>query len=123
MMYLQKLLLKVIKMAYKLTANINVKLIILLSCIPRAFGMLTKRVCIFNRPLQSTLDKWSLVCTVAAKLHNICVDNYILETDRYGYDVANGDAWNVFLNERRPDIEHCQRAIGEAGSRQPLQKL
>ena len=54
---------------------------------------------------------------VAAKLHNICVDNYIPETDRYGYDVANGDAWNVFLNERRPDLEHCQRAIGEAGSR------
>ena len=71
--------------------------------------MLTKRFCIFNRPLQCTLDKWSLVCTVAAKLHNICVDNYILETDRYGYDVANGDAWNVFLNERRPDLEHCQR--------------
>ena len=79
--------------------------------------MLTKRFCIFNRPLQCKLDKWSLICTVAAKLHNICVDNYIPETDRYGYDVAKGDAWNVFLNERRPDIEHCQRAIGEAGSR------
>ena len=55
MMYLQKLLLKVMKMAYKLTANINVKLIILLSCIPRAFGMLTKRFCIFNRHCSARL--------------------------------------------------------------------
>ena len=56
---------------------------------------------------------------MAAKLHNICVDNYIPETDRYGYDVANGDAWNVFLNERRPDLEHCQRDHDV----EPLQKL
>ena len=73
-------------------------LVVVALFIPRAFGMLTKRFYIFNRPLQCKLDKWSLVCTVAAKLHNICVDNYIPETDRYGYDVANGGAWNVFLN-------------------------
>ena len=79
--------------------------------------MLTKRFCIFSRPLQVDLDKWSLVCTVAAKLHNICVENNIPEVPRYGPDVHDGDLWNVFLNEKRADVEHSERAVGEAGSK------
>ena len=85
----------------------------------RAFGILTKRFCIFSSPLQADLDKWSLVCTVAAKLH-ICVDNNIPEVPRYGPDlwnVYNGDLWNVFLNEKRVDVVHNERAVGEAGSK------
>ena len=79
--------------------------------------MLTKRFCIFTRPLQCKLSKWSLICTVAAKLHNICVDKNIPEVERYGPDVAHGDLWDVFLNERRPDVEHCERSVGLAGAR------
>jgi hypothetical protein len=79
--------------------------------------MLTKRWGIFHRPLQCSLDKWSLICTVAAKLHNICIDNNIPYVPRYGPDVAKGDQWNVYLNEVRHDMEGNERGIGEAGSR------
>ena len=79
--------------------------------------MLTKRWGIFNRPLQCSLEKRSLVCTVAAKLHNICVDNNTPEVPRYGPDIARGDAWNVFLNNKRYDIQHHERGIGEPGAR------
>ena len=43
-------------------------------CIERAFSLLTQRWEIFWRPLRLSYDKWTLVCTVAAKLHNFCID-------------------------------------------------
>ena len=82
--------------------------------IERAFGILTRRWGIFARPLQCALSKWSLVCTVAAKLHNICIDSNIPEVARYAPDVATGDKWDVFLIERHHDMEYHERGMGES---------
>mmetsp|Transcript_20236 Transcript_20236/g.29052 ORF Transcript_20236/g.29052 Transcript_20236/m.29052 type:complete len:117 (-) Transcript_20236:50-400(-) len=43
-------------------------------CIERSFSHLTQRWGIFWRPLQCGVDKWTLVCTVTAKLHNYIID-------------------------------------------------
>ena len=43
-------------------------------CIERAFGILTRRWSIFQRPLWCSAKKWALVATVCAKLHNFCLD-------------------------------------------------
>ena len=43
-------------------------------CIERAFAHLTQKWGIFWRPLRCSFKRWSLVCTVCAKLHNYCID-------------------------------------------------
>jgi hypothetical protein len=39
-----------------------------------AFGILTQRWGIFWRPLRCSFNRWTLVITVCAKLHNFCID-------------------------------------------------
>ena len=72
-------------------------------CIERAFGLLTKRWGIFWRPLSCRQSKWSTVCTVAAKLHNFCIDLNITVFERYPEDVHDGDEWIVLDNRREDD--------------------
>jgi hypothetical protein len=67
-------------------------------CIERAFGLMTQRWGVFWRPLRVSLSRWGLVCTVAAKLHNFCVDRSIPMFVRYGADVHEGDVWEVIDN-------------------------
>lgn len=71
--------------------------------IERAFGMLTKRWGIFWRELQFSFNYWSTVITVCAnaKLHNWCIDHNDQNiAPRWHEDYQNGDAWEVFNNNR-----------------------
>ena len=66
-------------------------------CIERAFALLTNRWGIFWRPLQCAYEKWTLVCMVAAKLHNFCIDmNDSQPTSRANADHQEFDAPIVF---------------------------
>lgn len=72
--------------------------------IERAFGMLTRRWGIFWRPLQCAQDRWALVCNVAAKLHNICIDQNIPFDHGVYEDYEQGDMPSAtFLNEWNPE--------------------
>jgi hypothetical protein len=67
-------------------------------CIERAFGIMTQRWGVFWRPLRVALSRWGLVCTVAAKLHNFCIDHNIPMFVRYAKDVHSDDVWEVIDN-------------------------
>lgn len=72
-------------------------------CIERAFSLLTQRWGIFWRPLRCEYRKWTLVCTVAAKLHNFCIDeDEGTQADierRMDCDATEDDDPNVYLND------------------------
>jgi hypothetical protein len=69
-------------------------------CIERAFGLLTQRWGIFWRPLNCRADKWPLICIVAAKLHNFCIDRKEMEVpSRWSADIQIGDRWQLVDNE------------------------
>lgn len=75
-------------------------------CIERAFGVLTGRWGIFWRPVRCAFKNWTLVATVAAKLHNFLID--MNETDvpeRYYRDHTDGDAHHVFMNGNNDDSD------------------
>ena len=71
-------------------------------CIERAFALLVLRWGVFWRPLQCSYENWTLVCTVAAKLHNFCIDeNEGARHDiapRYAADELEGDDPTIYLN-------------------------
>lgn len=67
--------------------------------IERAFGILTKRWGVFQRPLICGLERWSLIATVGAKLHNICIEMNVPVVPRHFADMLDGDDWIVNLNE------------------------
>jgi hypothetical protein len=69
-------------------------------CIERAFALLTNRWGVFWRPLQCAYERWTLVCMVAAKLHNFCIDmGDIQPCQRHANDHQDGDAPLVYMNE------------------------
>lgn len=82
--------------------SFNFHLSVMRQCIERAFGLLTQRWGVFWRPLRCAFDKWTLVCSVAAKLHNFCIDmGEGKETDipsRMNEDWEDGDHPVVFMN-------------------------
>ena len=84
-------------------------------CIERAFSLLTQRWGIFWRPLRCSYDKWTLVCTVAAKLHNFCIDENEGTREhiapRYDWDCEEGDDPAIYLNPLDPDAD-IARATG-----------
>ena len=72
-------------------------------CIERAFGLLSRRWGVFWRPLEVSLSRWGLVCTVAAKLHNYLIDEGEAETAQQHTDnTKEGDICVVIDNN---DIE------------------
>ena len=79
--------------------------------IERAFGLLTQRWGVFWRPLRIQFKYWSLVCTIAAKLHNFCIDERLpCVQERHEADQLPGDAWRVLENqELSPEV---RRSIG-----------
>jgi hypothetical protein len=97
-------------------------------CIERAFGMLTKRWGIFWRPLTCQFNRWSLVITVAAKLHNYCIDAKCGDSDDevpdpLQTDVQHGDVWEVLDNNNNYEEEHQTNVfIEEAIGRRELLK-
>lgn len=72
-------------------------------CIERAFPLLTQRWDIFWRPLRSSYDKWTLVCSVAAKLQNFCIhENEGSSADiapSYDVDYVEGGDPAVYIHE------------------------
>ena len=89
-------------------------------CIERAFALLTQKWGVFWRPLRCAHDRWPLVCMVAAKLHNYCIDMEEDQNDmeRFEEDVEDGDVhclnFNQYLNsvsleERRPSGDSRRR--------------
>jgi DDE superfamily endonuclease len=76
--------------------------------IERSFGVLTRRWGIFWRPLDVAFNKWSLIATVCAKLHNFCLDNNVPIADRAECDNFVGDEWEVVLN--LSDVDETQEA-------------
>ena len=69
-------------------------------CIERAFALLTQKWGIFWRPLRCSHHRWPLVCTVAAKLHNYCIDMKEDQGDneRYEEDFQEGDVHCLNFN-------------------------
>jgi len=54
--------------------SFNYHLSAMRQCIERAFALMTQRYGVFWRMLRCDFSRWSLVCSVAAKLHNYCID-------------------------------------------------
>ena len=73
-------------------------------CIERAFGRLTQRWGVVWRPLRCSFDKWPLVCSVAAKLHNFCIDEdeSVIE-QRHADDYEIGNSPEVVMNDYTDD--------------------
>jgi hypothetical protein len=75
--------------------------------------LLTNRWGIFWRPLRCAASKWATVCTVAAKLHNLCIDLnegggiHILE--RLEEDCEPGDCPLVYMNDTFDEVEEGER--------------
>jgi len=68
--------------------------------IERAFGMMVKRWGVLQRPLNCAYERWSLVATVCAKLHNLCLDKNVPIIPRMRQDIQAGDDyWDIFYNE------------------------
>jgi hypothetical protein len=69
-------------------------------CIERAFGLLTKRWGVFWRRLECAMERWGLVCNVAAKLHNFCIDEGEVDVPcQHPGNIAEGDVCEVWDNE------------------------
>lgn len=91
-------------------------------CIERAFALLTNRWGVFWRPLQCAFDRWTLVCMVAAKLHNFCIDMDDEQPyQRYSYDHQTDDEPLVYLNEEEvyedwEGLEYYRRPSGNTRS-------
>ncbi len=68
----------------------------------------------FWRPFQFAFDRWSLTVMVAAKLHNLCINqNVTVPIQRYHENVREGDRWSVFNNIHDDDDVLRGRAYGE----------
>jgi len=88
-----------------------------LSCmrqsVERAFGLLTQRWGIFWRPLRCRFSTWSLVCTVAAKLHNFCIEEGEVDAPvRHQDDYEARDSAEVQMNDEERDEVRSTRATG-----------
>jgi hypothetical protein len=87
-------------------------------CIERAFGVLTKRWGVFWRPLSCAYDRWSLVCTVAAKLHNYLIErNDAVPEEVHPSSLQPDDVWQVIDNGSDMDPEFKKAAIGDRRKR------
>ena len=80
-------------------------------CIERAFGILVKRWGILWRPLQCSFDRWNLVLSVCAKLHNRCIDEAIMTEDRIETcpdDYDYNDTEEVHTNDDQIEEENVE---------------
>jgi hypothetical protein len=64
--------------------SFNYHLSAMRQCIERAFGIYIRRWGIFWRPLIFHHSRWSLVCSVCAKLHNLCIDFEVTRPPVFG---------------------------------------
>jgi hypothetical protein len=78
--------------------SFNYHLSVQRQCIERAFALLVNRWGILWRPLRFSYDKWTLLLSVLAKLHNYCIENHIpLMRERLATDMESED--EAILNE------------------------
>ena len=71
-------------------------------CIERAFAILTQRWGILWRDIRCSFDRWTLLLTVLAKLHNYCLNKNIpLTRNRFYEDEELNDEPQVILNENQ----------------------
>lgn len=97
--------------------SFNYHLSAMRQCIERAFGLLTNRWGILWRPLKCAMNRWPLVLSVCAKLHNYCLDQNVPPVQHRFYDdVQEGDACEVVLNAE-PAPQGSTRRVGGAGLR------
>ena len=93
-------------------------------CIERAFALLTNRWGIFWRPLRCAYDRWTLVCMVAAKLHNFCIDMEDAQpTRRHAGDHLDMDAPLVFLNRVSREEEEDENPLNRRPSGYTRQQI
>jgi hypothetical protein len=86
--------------------SFNYHLSCMRQCIERAFALLTNRWGILWRRLNCAFDKWPLLLTVLAKLHNYCIDRDEPELrGRHHDDHMDGDNDEVLLNTEH--VDHC----------------
>jgi hypothetical protein len=80
--------------------SFNYHLSAMRQCIERAFSLLTERWGLFWRPLRCAYRRWTLLCAVAAKLHNYCIDMNEGKDirPRLDEDIEEGDNRDVFMN-------------------------
>lgn len=79
--------------------SFNYHLSAMRQCIERSFALLTNRWGILWRNLRCNFNRWPLLLTVCAKLHNFCTDQKLPELpQRYDEDVEEGDSPDVLLN-------------------------
>jgi hypothetical protein len=79
--------------------SFNYHLSAMRQCIERSFGILTERWGIFWRPVRCAFDKWTLLASTCAKLHNFCLDQYETKPSyRLLKDMRKGDKPAVILN-------------------------
>jgi DDE superfamily endonuclease len=82
--------------------SFNFHLSVMRQCIERAFGILTRRWGIFWRPLVCKYERWALIGTVCAKLHNFCIDMNVDPDHRFPRmpeDENVGDIALPFMNQ------------------------
>lgn len=76
--------------------------------------VLTKRWGIFWRPLTCAYDRWALVCTTAAKLHNFCIKESVPVPDEvHPSSLQVGDVWEGIENGSQRDPEFKRALIGD----------
>ena len=108
--------------------SFNYHLSAMRQCIERSFAILVQRWGIFWRPLKCKMSRWTLICMVAAKLHNYCIDmEEINVPPRFDKDELQGDSPTVFYNANlgpdRPGYpegnrrRHITEELEEAGIR------
>lgn len=83
-------------------------------CVERAFGIYVKRWGILQRRLACDFERWSLVATVCAKLHNVCCDSNIPAPSRWMEDVRPEDLPIVFLNDDNEEFVATDKHIFRA---------
>jgi hypothetical protein len=92
-------------------------------CIERAFGVLVRRWGILWRPLECSFNKWSILLTVCAKLHNLCVDMRCPPpSGRHPADHREGDRESVVMNGNFDD-DDLQRGMPEGIQQRNTRKI
>jgi len=79
--------------------SFNFHLSVMRQCIERSFALLVQRWGILWRPLRCRFNRWTLVLTVCAKLHNYTISrNTELPHNRFYEDQSSIDEYEVILN-------------------------
>jgi hypothetical protein len=67
--------------------------------------------------LRCRYDRWSLICTVAAKLHNFCIEENIGVCARHFADIEAGDSWEILNNNLDAERQDYQDEGGRSSIR------